>query len=87
MHVLFDRFVVLHEGDALTMLSLNGKYSNIVPLKSGLDRFLAVCQLSVGASLDAIQLLALTATGMMEISVYLRSIAQGDDGSVTHYFS
>jgi hypothetical protein len=80
MHVLFDRFVVLHEGDALTMLSLNGKYSNVVPLRSGLDRFLALSGPDAEASLDVTHLLALTATGMMEMTLYLKAIAEGDDG-------
>jgi hypothetical protein len=75
--VLRDRVAIIHSGDAIIIMTLNGKYNAILPLKSTLDRFLAVGQSNV-TSAESEQLVAMTGTGMMGIKVNIANIAQSD---------
>jgi nuclear pore complex protein Nup133 len=58
-------------------MTLNGKYNAILPLKSTLDRFLAIGQSDL-SSVSTEEVIALTGTGLMGIKVNVTSIAQGD---------
>lgn len=75
--VLRDRLAAVQSGDALLLVSLNGKYNSILPLKSPLDRFLAVARIP-GTPDAPEQLVAITATGLVGVRINMARIAQGD---------
>lgn len=74
--VLRDRFAVIQTGDSLFLTSLNGKYNSVLPLKSPLDRFLAMARSTTGPCTTE-HLVALTASGMLEIMIDVAKAIQG----------
>jgi nuclear pore complex protein Nup133 len=75
--VLRKSLAVVQSGDRILLISLNGKYNSVLPLKSPLDRFLAVAQASTNSPTTE-QLIAMTASGMLEITVDVVRAVQGN---------
>jgi nuclear pore complex protein Nup133 len=75
--ILHDRLAVIQSGDRLLLSSLNGKYNSVIPLKSPLDRFLAIARIPQGFT-GPERFIAVTASGLLEIKIDIKNAIQGN---------
>ena len=74
--VLRDQLALIQSGDRLLLISLNEKYNSVIPLKSPLDRFLAIAR-SPLSGVGVEQFIVMTASGMLEIKFNVSRILGG----------